>query len=128
MAEFKKKDNNKFWYSPLFLMVLFLLFIFLFYNIIGLSKKERDTLKNKEIVSAKIESLKERENSLSENINKLETEEGIEETIREKYQVVKEGEKMVIIVPNEDQNKVAIFKKNEKHNLWNWIKSLFNKK
>ena len=61
---------------------------------------------------------------LREELEKLKTEEGIEETIRDKYQVVKEGEKMVVIVDEEKKESIVLGEEN-KHGFIEWIKGIF---
>jgi cell division protein FtsB len=125
MADFKKK-NYKFWHSPIALFVIFCLLVLFTYKIVDLIKKERETSHKKELILEHIDSLKAKEESLKKNIIKLETEEGKEEIIREKYQVAKEGEKMVIIVDEEDKNS-SVEEGGNSHGFWNWIKKIFNK-
>ncbi|MDD3662599.1 MAG: septum formation initiator family protein [Candidatus Pacebacteria bacterium] len=130
MAEFKKKDKNNFWYSPLSLVLLFVFIIFLIYSIIGLIKKDRETAKKKEIALSRIEALEEREDSLKKDISKLETEEGLEDVIRNKLPVVKEGEKMVVIVDEEEITEEGLIEDDKirtENNFLSWLKSLFNK-
>jgi len=122
MADFNRKNTYNFWHSPLVLSVLFCILVFFAYNMVGLIEKERETAKKKELKLVEIESLRAREESINKDIEKLKTEDGVEETIREKYQVVKEGEKMVVIV---DQDKKEINQETEvlnKHSFWGWVK------
>lgn len=129
MAEFKKKDKNSFWYSPLFLVLLFVFILFLIYSIIGLIKKDKETARKKEMVLSRIESLEEREDSLKKDISKLETEEGLEDVIRNKLPVIKEGEKMVVIVDEEENAEELESEDNvgKENNFLSWLKGLFNK-
>jgi len=93
---------------------------------IGLIQKERDTHKNKISELKKIEELREREKNLSGDIEKLNTEEGIEESVRDKFQVVKPGERMVVIVdetPKED----GTGESTKEHGFRAFLKRLFNK-
>lgn len=122
-----KKDNYKFWHSPLALGILFLILVFFCYKIIDLISIKRETSYKKNLVLEQIDELKERESLLSENISKLKTEEGREEVIRDKYQVAKEGEKMVIIVDQE--NKDISIPKEEKvrHGFFEWFKTVFER-
>jgi cell division protein FtsB len=122
-----KNTNYRFWHSPVALILLFLILIFFGYKIIDLIEKERETSHKKELILDQIESLKNRENSLNSDISKLETEEGKEEIIREKYQVAKEGEKMVIIVDEESGEGLINEGVKNSHGFWNWIKSIFKK-
>ena len=128
MSEFNRKNKYSFWHSPFALFVLFCILALFVYNIVGLIEKERETSKKKELILAQIESLRARESSISKDIERLKTEEGVEETIREKYQVVKEGEKMVTIV-DEDKNASLVEGNVEKeHNFWGWVKGVFGRK
>lgn len=119
------KNQYKFWHSPFALIVLFSIIIIFGYNMIGLLDKKRDTTEKKEQILSQIEELKEREQTLQKNNLKLETEEGKEEIIREKYQVAKEGEKVIIIVDEVDSSKIE--EENENGSLWDWIKKKFSK-
>lgn len=126
MTEFKK-NNYKFWHSPFALGLLFFVLIFFGYKIIDLVKKNIETAQKKEIISDKIKGLLEKESSLNKDIAKLETEEGKEQIIREKYQVAKENEKMVTIVDEENKINSLELQKAESYGFGNWIKSIFKK-
>jgi cell division protein FtsB len=93
---------------------------------IGLIQKERETSKNKISELKKIDELKKRKETLSKDIDKLNTEEGIEESVRDKFQVVKPGEKMVVIV-DENANQSILPEENVDHSFWGYIKRLFSK-
>lgn len=125
MAEFKKREQNSFWHSPLSLGVLFVIVVIFAYNMIGLIKKERETSKNKTLILDQINSLKTREQDLSSGIAKLKTAEGTEDTIREKYQVVKQGEKMLVIIDDKSTTPSNTTDLSKSHGFWNFIKNLF---
>ena len=126
--EFKKNNQKyKFWHSPIVLLVLFIFLIFFIYNIIGLLEKERETSHKKELALEQLSELRSREDALNKDILKFKIEEGQEELIREKYQVAKEGEKMVVIV-DEDSSDKQTEQKEESHGFWNWLKDFFNEK
>ncbi|ETB63661.1 TPA: hypothetical protein DIC38_03320 [Candidatus Nomurabacteria bacterium] len=123
MKEFKK-GNNIFYHNPIFLFVLFLFLLLLFYKVFGLIQKEKESSKNKELLLSQVEDLKKRENNLSLEISSLETEEGVEKLIRDKYQVAKEGEKMVIIVGEDNIEKES---KNKNNNgFLFWVRNIFD--
>lgn len=126
MAQFKKKNKYGFWHSPLALIVLFCIFVLFAYNMVGLIKKERETSRNKASELNKIEELRTRESTLSTDINKLNTTEGIEESVRDKFQVVKPGEKEVLIVSDQDQ--VQTQETVIDHSFWGYIKRMFGGK
>lgn len=127
MSEFNRKNNNNFWHSPLVLVVLFSILVLFTFSIVGLSEKERETSQKKDIELTKIENLRLREKTLNQDIEKLKTEEGIEETIRDKYQVVKPNEKMVTIIDEENKQLTEIPEVTN-HGFIGWIKSIFSKK
>lgn len=124
MYHFKKKAEYTFWHSPLILALLFVIVIVFAYNLIGLLEKERETSKKKELVLDQIEALKKRELTLKTDIARLETDEGIESAIREKYQVVKPGEKVVTIV-DEPESIGEGDGQSRPHGFWNFIKRIF---
>lgn len=112
MAEFQtKKDSKRIWHSPLMLFVLLFILLLFMYNMIGLLEKARDTSQKREMVLSQMNSITERQQIEEKNIAKLQTNSGIEETLRDKYHLVKEGEQMVVIV---DQDVDKLNKKEEK--------------
>lgn len=123
MAEFKKKKKFNYWHSPIVLIVLSLFTIFFFYKLILIYGKERETNDKKNQAKQELEELKNREKIISENIAKFNTDEGIEDILREKFNVAKEGEKMVIIVQEEKKEVVEMNKKS--NSFFDWITKLF---
>jgi len=61
----------------------------------------RDTAKQR------FDDIKKREGNLESQIETLKTPEGIEEEIRSKFNVVKPGEQVILIVPEEKKDEVA---------------------
>jgi len=78
-----------------FLGILLLVFA---WSVLGLLRKMILTVENKKIAESKLIQLEQEKVQLSSDIDKLSTEKGKEETIREKFPVAKEGEGVVIIV------------------------------
>ena len=126
MAEFKKKKTNSFWHSPLALGILFCVVVLFIYSMVGLIQKERETAQKKSLILDQIDTLHKREVVLNNDISKLETDEGVEETIRDKYQLAKPNEKMVIIVDDQKEPAQTPEEKND-HSFWSWVKKLFSK-
>jgi cell division protein FtsB len=128
MSEFNKKNEKySFWHSPLMLFVLFLILIIFSYNLIGLFIKERETARNRVSELNKINDLKQRKDALSSDINNLKTDKGIEEIVRDKFQVVKPGEQMVVIVDGESADSVNSTSE-KSTGFWSYIKGIFVKK
>jgi uncharacterized protein YpmS len=125
MKEFKKKNKFNFWSSPLILVVFFILIIFLSYKVIDLIKKEKETALNRSLAEENYNLSLKRKKDLKGEIVKMETKEGIEEAIRERYLVTWPDEKMVIITEEEELLSEEI--EVEKNNFWNWLKRIFEK-
>ena len=83
----------------IFLGILVLLFA---WNVFGFIGKMEITRENRKIVENKVAELEREKAKLSADIARLETEEGIEESIREKFGLVKEGESLIVVI--EDKN------------------------
>jgi hypothetical protein len=122
-----KRDNYKFWHSPIALGILFCVLIFFGYKIIDLIRIERETNHKKNLVLDQIEDLEKRESSLSLDLLKVTTDEGKEEIIREKYQVAKEGEKMVTIVDESSKSDSFVGEETTEHGFFEWFKRVFKK-
>lgn len=63
--------------------------------------KMSETGKNKALVQEKTEALREQKETLVTDINKLKTDRGKEEFVRENFGLAKEGEDVIIIVEDE---------------------------
>jgi cell division protein FtsB len=93
---------------------------------IGLIEKNNETSKKKALALETIETLRKRQEVLDENISKLGTEEGIEASIRDKYQVAKAGEGVITIVdeqPKAEDSTVAT----HSSGFWGFIKKIFSR-
>lgn len=123
--EKSKKKNYKFWHSPVILFIFFIAVIFFSYKMIDLIKKERETAHKKNLIMNEVNSLEVRKDAISEKIIKLEKETGEEEIIREKYQLVQEGEKMVIIIDDEEE---YIQEEKNNSNFFDKIRDFFKNK
>ncbi len=127
MAEYQKKSTNSLWHSPLMLFVLFLFIILFIYNMIGIIGKVRDTNKKTAIVHTQIESLTKREAALSNDISRLKTDAGVEAALRDKYQLVKSGEKMVVIVDQEASAAQSMPERQKGNSFLDFFRNLFKR-
>ena len=85
--------------------------------------KMEETSKNKEIVQNKIAELEKSKEALNSEINKLKTENGIEENIRVKFGLGKVGENMILVI--DDKNSVDAQKKTDSGGFFSFFKNLF---
>ena len=61
-----------------------------------------ESFKQKNIAEENLASLSKRENDLTGKIDELETENGLEKEIRERFPVIKPGEEVIMIVKDEE--------------------------
>ena len=87
------------------LILLGILALAFAWNVVSLFDKMLDTVKNRKIVEKRMEQLQREKENLSMDIQNLKTEKGREESIREKFGLVKEGEGLIVVVEDENQQK-----------------------
>ncbi|MFZ2523303.1 MAG: hypothetical protein WAW92_02850 [Minisyncoccia bacterium] len=83
-------------------------------------KRESETLMN--ISKERVEDLRKRETDLNYKIQRLDTDVGLEEEIRSKFSVTKEGESMVVVVPKTEYVATTSTKKD---GLWSRFVNIF---
>ncbi|MDO8659684.1 MAG: septum formation initiator family protein [Candidatus Parcubacteria bacterium] len=104
MKNFQQKHNfRSILQSRPVLVFLAILALFFAWGVFGLMNKMSVTIENKRLTANKVAELQKQKEKLSVDIAKLKTESGVEENIRQKFGLVKEGENMIIVV--DDQNK-----------------------
>lgn len=125
MAEFQKSKNPQgLQYSKPTIIVLFIVSIILIVGLFSIIPKELETRKNRNLVLNALDSLQSQSHSLESQIESLKTEDGIEEKIREKFRVVKDGEGLVVIVDEKSKEEDAPAA--ESNGFLNFFKNLFN--
>jgi len=102
MREFQDKRRwRRAVYSLPVRLGLTLIIIALAGSIFRLYKKERQVGSERAILLEEVERLRARQEELLAEVEKLTTERGVEEELREKFNVVKPGEKVISLVANE---------------------------
>jgi len=117
-----RNNSKKFIHSKLALIVFGLFLVFFLYSVIKFSVKALDTAKNKNNAESKIEELQNQKDRLTTDINTLNTQSGVEATIREKYGLAKDGEGLIVITDPEDPNAQN---DNTNTSFWSKVKGLF---
>ena len=80
-------------------MILFAILVLIFaWNVFGFWGKMEETAKNKKTAEDKIVDLQKQKDKLSNDISKLNTDQGVEENIRDKFGLAKPGEGMIVVV------------------------------
>lgn len=99
MLEFRKKKKiRKMMYSPIVLVLLFVMFGISAKGLWGVYTKEKLSRENLEKEQMELARLESREKILASSINYLKTEQGLENEIRTKFRAVKENEKVAVII------------------------------
>ena len=124
MLDFHEKRRFKrLLYSKVTLVILGFIVIWLAFAVWSMYKKERDTrlrrIEQKEVLNE----LEGREESLREEIERLSTERGIEQEVRSNFEVGKDGEEMIIIVDNPEDE--GFSNKEIKKTFWQKVFSWF---
>ncbi len=129
MREFQEKRKfKKMIFSRASLITLFILLIFLSVFTVKTFIKYRKAVLKDEKITEEMENLERKKNDLGEKISRLQTASGLEEEMREKFNVAMPGEKVLTIVDknkendkiNEEDGERGFFSK-----IWNWIKNIF---
>jgi len=124
MRKFQEKNKFKnFMRSKPVLVLLTIILIAFVWNIVNLTIKLEDTYKNKKIEQEKISDLENRKAKLSTDIDKLNTDKGKEEAIRENFGMVKEGEQVIVVV--DDKNQTTDEPKSENKGFFSFLKNIF---
>lgn len=125
MKEFKQKRQfRKRIYSKLTLFILFLIFVFLADGAWGVFQKSKQSNDKLIVAQKEYDVYKQKHDDLSERISLLNTEAGVENEIRTKYNFAKEGEEAIIIVDAKKESGGPLEDEKPK-GIWYIIKSWF---
>jgi cell division protein FtsB len=125
MKSFQKKDKklNSIIHSKPALVVLGCLTLFFAYGVLSLVGKMQTTSKNRQIIENKVKELKMDKAKLTADISKLQTKDGVEESIREKFGWAKEGEGLVVVIEDQSKNDAE---QESSGGFWGFVKNLFD--
>ena len=102
MFDFRERRKIRGWlFSKPAIALLFVVSLFLARSVLGLYEKERTAAERYAVAAARLEELKTNAALLEEKVAYLRSGRGMEEEIRRRFDVVKEGEQVVIIVEDE---------------------------
>lgn len=116
MLDFQQKRKLRaFIYNKITLSVFFVIVLISLFSTFNVWRKKVESQKLTESSESKVAELEARKVFIDDQIVKLNTEEGIEEEIRSKFSVAKEGEKVVVVVNDDLDNNIET---EEKRSLW----------
>jgi hypothetical protein len=119
----KKKFLIKLFYRIIAIILLFLIFL-LSKQVYFMLKKQKTIQIEKSNISLKLKELEEKKSFLEKQTGQLQTEKGIEKEILEKFNVSRQGEKVIMITGTTSVNSLEKEIKNKK-NLFEKIKDFF---
>ena len=103
MLEFQEKRKlRRFLYSRITLVILLVIIFFILKAVWGVYEKQSIAKENLKKISTNFNTLQGRELILTSEINRLKTDSGVEEEIREKYGLVKPGEEVLVIIDSDE--------------------------
>ncbi|MBX2866683.1 septum formation initiator family protein [Candidatus Kaiserbacteria bacterium] len=105
MFDFHEKRKIRSWlYSKTTIVILFILAILLSFSVYERFVVERKVAEKRAEREGDLLRLEERAAALEENIEHLESDRGLEEELRSRFDVAKEGERVIIIVDSDEEN------------------------
>jgi len=129
MKEFQEKRKiRRFLYSKKMVILLLLVTALLCFSTIKVYLKSKNAISKSEEVKKELTDLEKRKAGLEKDVNRFNTESGLEEEIRKNLNVQKPGEKVLVIVDKSAENgKIEsgnvlsdFFSK-----IWGWVKGKF---
>lgn len=129
MREYQQKQIwRKLFYSRIFIVILFLIFILLLRSVVDLNDKrvKVNVTRNESIL--KLNTAQEKLNKSEEKYGAILTERGVENYIRKTFPVVKDGEGVIVVYDASNSPVVPVKKDNGYFaGLVVWIKGIFIK-
>mgnify|MGYP001575990814 CR=1 FL=1 len=123
MLEFQEKRKiRQILYSRPMLVVLSVIVAVALVSSYKMYGKVKETSDNRDIAERAQNMLVTKENELENHLGDLKTTRGIEEEIRKKFRVVKEGESVIIVVEDKENTASAIESGSRFQPLWDRIK------
>ncbi len=127
MLEFQEKRRlRNFLYSRVTLIVLLVAIFFLLNAVWKVYQKQDLTKDNLAKAAANLQGLQAREKMLSSEIERLKTESGTEQEIREKYGLVKPGEEVITVVDSNTATSTDFDTASNPASFWQKIMDWFN--
>lgn len=104
MLEFyKRRRLKRYLYSPLVLVPLGFVVVWAAFGVWDVYTKERETREKRAERTEELHALEARASALQEEIDALSTERGREAEVRERFEVAREGEQVIVIVDPKEE-------------------------
>lgn len=121
MANLGKENTFKsFMYSRVSIFILAVVSVFLVLSVFSIFEKREEARKQSLLSKERLIDLEKRKETLSKDIEHINNEEGMEDLLRDRYNVVKQGEEVVVIV-DEDESGINSESSNSRSSFWQKI-------
>ena len=108
MLDFHEKRKLKaYLYSRYVVGALFLFALFLSMSVFERYVAERKVAQKRDEIKNELEALQQRESVLEAEVSRLKSDRGLEEEIRDRYEVSRAGERIVVIVGDEEREEAS---------------------
>lgn len=130
MAYFeKRKKAGNFLYTKTAVVILVAIAAFLGFSVYSVFQKRQEARTNAKTAEYEVMTLRESEAKTKLQIEKLGTEAGVEEAIRNKYRAAKSGEGLVVITEESRRGITApVAPQEEKESWWQRFLGIFSKR
>ena len=120
----QKRRFRKMLYSKISIIFLLAICVFLAKGLVGVHDKARESMDRRNLSAGRLTQLSAREEQLKKEIERLESRVGLEEELRNRYSFSKEGEKMIVIVDDEEKkaSKIVAEEKEIHEKIATWFK------
>jgi len=126
MLEFQeKKKLRKILYSKATLVALFVVLFFIAKATIGIYYKQKASGENLAKAREEFAELEKREKMLNSEIDRFKTDGGVEEEIRKKFMVGKEGEQVIVIIDDVKSSNTEKINDGGKSGIWSRFVNFF---
>ena len=126
MLDFQqKKKMRRMVYSKVSVVVLLLVTLLLLKGGVSMYQKEKQSRQNMIEVEKKLANAKLRQAELENNLNRLNSPDGVENEIRTKYNVKKAGEEVVLVVESQATSTTTVREKGFWSKISDWISGIF---
>jgi cell division protein FtsB len=120
-----KQKIRRFCYSKITIAIIIVLVVMMIPGVYGIYTKVSESSKDRKSAERELVGLENREKMLVEKVERGNSERGQEEQIREKFNVAKEGESVIVLVEKPVPASTTINEANVFKAVWNKIKGVF---
>ena len=121
-----KNKKGRWWYSNITVLFLLIISLFVWRGVWGVYQKESISSETVKALKEEEESLTKRKEELEMKVESLQTDKGIAREVREKFDVVKEGEYVAILIdPKATTTEVVEEEKGFFEKMWGSLTDMF---